>query len=101
RQQRFFSVGGFDSRNPQQYKYVMINGRNGKMEILPGKAGLPEEAKQIVLSTQHPKKVTKVALGRYHQQLVWEVTFVNKNKTYGYYLINFKNTKIIQEIDNL
>ncbi|MCO6541274.1 hypothetical protein DS831_06700 [Bombilactobacillus bombi] len=101
RQQRYFSVGGYDQHHPQQFKYVIINGHSGKINVLKGKANLPYQARQIVEDNQHPKKITKVALGYHQQKPVWEITFVNKNQTVGYYLTNFKNTKIVQVINNL
>ncbi|MCT6840581.1 hypothetical protein [Bombilactobacillus mellis] len=101
RQQRLYSVGGYDRRQPRRYKYVIINGKNGKIKTLFGKPNLPYQAQQIVINNQHPQKVTKVALGYHQKQPVWEVTFLNKDQTLGYYLLNFKNTKIVQVINHL
>lgn len=101
RQSTYYCVGGYDQHRPNTYKYVLINGHTGRLRAISGDQSLPDQARSIVQESQHPKKITRVALGYHRHQLVWEVTYFNRDHTVGYYLLNFKNTKIIQIIDNL
>lgn len=101
RNQRYFAIGGYSKSNSSKYKYIVINGKNGKTTSLNGDPKAPYKSEQIVQSNQKPKKILHVSLGYYHKKPVWEVAYINKNGTLGYYLLNYKNTKIVQTIDNL
>ncbi|NVY95819.1 hypothetical protein HU830_01170 [Lactobacillus sp. DCY120] len=101
RDKTYFCVGGWTKKQPQKYQYVLIDGQSGNQRIISGDDDAPQQARQIVNDQRHPAKIKQVALGYYRHQLVWEVSYFNKNHTLGYYLTNFKNTKIIQIIDNL
>ncbi|UQS81496.1 peptidase [Bombilactobacillus folatiphilus] len=98
RRQQFYTVGG---QTRQGYRYVVINGQNGKIQLLNSPAGLVRQVRQTVQNHQNPKQINKVALGYYQKHPVWEVTYRNQNNSLGYYLINFHNTKILQVINNL
>ncbi|UQS83563.1 hypothetical protein [Bombilactobacillus thymidiniphilus] len=101
RSKRYFAVGGQDQKHPSEYKYVIIDGQSGHLKKINGQKNQPDKAEKIVLHHQKPQKITRVALGYYHTKPVWEVTYKKHNKTLGYCMLNFKNTKIIQVIDNL
>lgn len=99
RQKQYFTVGGKNRQH--QYYYVLINGQTGAVKSIAGSPHLAQQVQQTVQEHQHPQKINKVALGYDKKRLVWEVTYRNTNHTLGYYLINFKNTKILQVINNL
>ncbi|MFD1466228.1 DUF5590 domain-containing protein [Lapidilactobacillus mulanensis] len=100
RKQTYYTVAGRDQND--QLKYVVINGKNGKIKIYAGKnAFTKSEVTAAVKKNYRIQKIYGINLGLNQGQPVWEISMKNTNGKLSYVLLDFHNGKQISAIDNL
>ena len=99
RDQTYYTVAG---KNKKKQKLLVLVSQKGNIRVEKQADGLTAaEAKAKVRADEKPKKILKVALGVFNDKVVWEVTYRNQKGNLCYDLINFKNGKYVQQINNL
>lgn len=100
REKTYYTVAGTNKKN--QSILVVIAKKGGKIRVLKQKDGITKnEALTKIWNKRNPKRVLKIAPGIFNNHAVWEVTYLNKHGNLCYELLNFKNGKDVQRIDNL
>lgn len=100
RESTYYAITGKNQQN--QPIIVIVPQKGGKMVILKQSNGITEDqARQMTINNRAPREILKVAPGIFNDKAVWEVTYRNKKGNLCYDLINFKNGKYVQNINNL
>lgn len=100
RDQSYYTIVGTNKNN--QSVYVIIPQKGNKVVIYGTNTGIDaKKARSITTSKFSVKTITHVALGLYHNQPVWEVTYFNQKNKLCYVLLSFKQGKVINQINNL
>lgn len=96
RGETFFSVKGRNKKNELIYVVMPQNGNNAY--VLKEKDGLSDnEALKKGLEEKNVKQINKIGLGKYKNDIVWELTAKNKKDELVYYYYDFKNGKLVHE----
>lgn len=98
-EKHFYTVGGTNDKN--KYHYVIINAKTGTIKILKDNNHSREEILNTVKTKYQPQKINHINLGIIDKKPTWEVSFVNKNHSTGYAMVDYKNGKIKQTINNI
>lgn len=96
---QYYTVGGRTDNN--KYRYVVIDAKSGDIEILKNSHYSRNKILNQVKNKHNPKKIKHINLGMIDKKPVWEVSFVNKDKSIGYEMIDYQNGKVIQTINNI
>lgn len=100
RESTYYAIEGKNQK--EQPIIVIVPQRGGKLRVLNLSKGISEaQARQKTITNRNPEKILKVAPGVFNDKNVWEVTYLNNKGKLCYDLINFKNGKYIQNINNL
>lgn len=100
REKVFYGVEGLDAKNKEVYAIISEDGK--KLSIYSKNKVINQiKARQLVQQERHPKKITKLALGMYHNKPVWEVTYYNQNNKLCYDLLSLKDGHVMQSIQNI
>ncbi|MDO4903689.1 MAG: DUF5590 domain-containing protein [Limosilactobacillus sp.] len=100
RESTYYTVTG---KNPSGQKIlVIVPQKGGVVRVVKQSAGLSaQDVTNMTKNKRNPSKIMKVALGVFNNKTVWEVTYRNQQGRLCYDLINFKNGKYVQQINNL
>lgn len=96
---QYFTVGGLNNKN--QYKYVVINAKSGKIKVLEGNKYDRSYLLTQLKSKFSPKKVLHMDLGLINKRPTWEISFIDKEKNISYVMFDYKTGKINQVIDKI
>lgn len=96
---QYFTVGGVNNKN--QYCYVIINAKSGKIKILKANSHSRKDIMNKVTRSNNPKKILHIDLGLVDDKPTWEVLLKNRNKTNSYVMVDYSTGKILQTINNI
>lgn len=100
RESTYYTVAGKNQDN--QPILVIVPQHGGNIRVVKQRAGISEQqVRSMITATRHPATILKVAPGVFNNKVVWEVTYRNHKGSLCYDLINFKNGRYIQNINNL
>lgn len=99
REKTYYTVSGKNAKG--QNIFVIVSQKGGDVRVVKAASGITSSQAINKVKLRHPKKVLKAAPGIFNGKVVWEVTYVNRQGSLCYDLINFKTGKYVQQIDNL
>ncbi|WP_125604557.1 cell wall elongation regulator TseB-like domain-containing protein [Lapidilactobacillus bayanensis] len=100
RAQTYYSVAGYTQDN--QLKYVVINGKSGKIKVLSTKKAYTKaKITKLVTKKYHFAKIYGIDLGLRQGQPVWEVATKTAAGKLDYRLLDYYTGKTIEQIENL
>lgn len=100
RESTFYTVTGKNQQG--QAIMVIVPQKGGNIRVVKQSSGLTaQQVEKMTKENRHPSEIMKVAPGVFNDKTVWEVTYRNQKGKLCYDLINFKNGKYVQEINNL
>ncbi|MDO1605438.1 DUF5590 domain-containing protein [Lactobacillus sp. YT155] len=95
----YYTVGGTNNKN--EYKYVVINAKSGKIKTLNSNEFSRNYILKQVNKKYNPKKIYHINLGLVKNKPTWEVSYLGKNNLTNYVTFNYHTGEIIQEINNI
>lgn len=96
----YYSVAGVNNKNQQLL--VIVPANSNHVTVLKQSSGITgREAIQVVQKRHQIRRVLHTALGIYKKTPVWEVAYYNTKGKLNYALVNFKNGKIVEQMNNL
>lgn len=96
----YYSVAGVNNKNQQLL--VIVPANSNHVTVLKQSSGITgREAIQVVQKRHQIRRVLHTALGLYKKTPVWEVAYYNTKGKLNYALVNFKNGKIVEQMNNL
>ena len=99
REKTYYTVSGKNAKG--QHIFVMVPQKGGNVRIIKAASGITSSQAKAKVQSQHPKRILKTAPGIFNDKVVWEVSYVNRQGSLCYDLINVKTGKFVQKIDNL
>lgn len=100
RKSTFYAVKGKNASGQTLYTVIPEDGK--EITVVNEKDGISDtKAMQTALNTGEVATITKVGLGQIKKELVWEITGKDTNGAYVYVLINYKDGKVSQTINDI
>lgn len=100
REQTFYAVFG---QTKQKQAVIVLIPQSGKdIQVMSQSDGLSEKAARAVVAKEAPNETIKrISFGLTGDQKVWEVTTKTTHGDWQYYLVDFKDGKIVKTIKNM
>ena len=100
RDKTYFTVVGNDEKNVGKIVFLPQDGEEAV--IMNQSDGIDDTtAIQNVLDLKETKKIKKISLGLYKNEAVWEVVANSNQGGINYYLVSFKDGKILNTIKDI
>lgn len=99
--QDYYVVTGTSSKNVPVYALINTN-KHHKTTVVKQSAGITRtKALKKVWAKRNPSKVIKATLGQYNGEVVWEITYLNKNKNLCYEVLKYSDGSQVKSIINI
>lgn len=100
RKSQYFAVKGKTAAGKTTYALIPEDGK--EITILKDSEGISEnEALKIATSDNGKASFLKVGLGKEQDEIVWEISGKDEQGKWLYYLISFKEGKIVSKIQDI
>lgn len=95
-----YALGGTDKKG--QTFYLIYLPHSKKAYVYSAKKGSTQKQIRTAFKKRHAgAQIKEINLGWYQGKPAWEVSYQNSNGNQGYVLYDFKQAKVINEVDNL
>lgn len=100
RESTYYSITGRNQSN--QPILVIVPQHGGSIRVVKQANGVTEQqVRAMTTANRHPTQIMKIAPGIFNGKVVWEVTYRSHQGKLCYDLVNFKNGRYVQQINNL
>ncbi|HLQ40110.1 MAG TPA: DUF5590 domain-containing protein [Tetragenococcus sp.] len=95
----YFTVSGKNDKKEELLVVIPKSGKN--VTTYKQDDGITQEEAEQLIAKKYPEEtITKSNFGMYEKKAIWEVV-TSANKQNNYYLLQFKNGKIVKEIRSI
>ncbi|AQP53041.1 hypothetical protein CBF34_03010 [Vagococcus penaei] len=100
REKTYFTILGSDTKGTNLTVFIPDDGSEAVV-MDQAKGTTEDDIIQSVLEFDGVKRIKKISLGMQKKQPVWEVVTTSQDGGLNYYLLDYTNGKVVQEIKNV